>query len=135
MCCQAFLTIRPTGRCFEICVTKEFKRGLVAWSPILFSHPVDLMSTKSRYGFGVIIFDARLLWVRGRIIPPSRQNIDMSKLKDVDDVDKIIRNALLYNSCKVGTGGYFATFDDAIDIPVETLYSTGQEICILRGVS
>ncbi|WP_035793702.1 hypothetical protein [Butyrivibrio sp. AE3006] len=44
------------------------------------------------------------------------------------EIDKILRYPDLFSSCKVGTGGYFVSFNDSIDIPSSLLYDTGELI-------
>lgn len=58
------------------------------------------------------------------------KKIDLTKLVKVDDVDKIIKNEMLFQSVKVGTGGYFITFNDSIDIPSALLYESGEDIAL-----
>ncbi len=53
------------------------------------------------------------------------RKIDLNMLDKVKDMDKVIRNQLLYASCSVGPGGYSAVFNDAIDVPAALLYSSG----------
>ena len=45
------------------------------------------------------------------------KKVDLAKLIDQDGVDKVIRNEALYQSGKIGIGGYAVTFNDSIDIP------------------
>lgn len=56
------------------------------------------------------------------------KKIDLHQMEDVDGVAKVLRNDSLYHSCEVGTGGYFITFYDTIDIPAKLLYERGQTI-------
>lgn len=56
------------------------------------------------------------------------KKVDLTKLAHIDDLDKILCNEDLYNSGKVGTGGYFVTFNDSIDIPAWELYQAGTNI-------
>lgn len=56
------------------------------------------------------------------------KKVDLEKLTDQDGVDKVIRNEALYQSGKVGTGGYSVTFNDSIDIPAWRLYEAGESI-------
>lgn len=58
----------------------------------------------------------------------STKKVDLYALKYFKGVDKIIKNKSLYESGMVGTDGYFATFNDSIDIPVSILYEAGTEI-------
>ena len=58
--------------------------------------------------------------------------IDLKRLTDVDGVDKIMKNDRLYQSCKIGTGGYFVTFDDSIDLSSRLLYEAGINLPLSR---
>ena len=174
----------------------ELMDDLDEWTaPFLFSGFV-------RKGIYTIPRDESLNWVKSRIIPPSRQNIDLilknHKLKEYDegifleisggkcsqdsmyvkqvkqlpefvikrqkknltyvirlsghgvlcvfadgsvrkvnlesfhcdnllenDIKKVLANKELFASCKLGTGGYYITFNDSIDIPAWRLYDSG----------
>lgn len=56
------------------------------------------------------------------------RKIDLAKLETIDGLDKILQNKKLFESCKVATGGYAATFNNSIDIPSHILYSSGKQI-------
>ena len=56
------------------------------------------------------------------------RKIDLSELSDLEGVDAVLKNDKLLDSCKVGTGGYFITFNDSIDIPSDVLYKAGTEM-------
>lgn len=56
------------------------------------------------------------------------KKIDLNALKDVENVDKVLKNERVYQSGKVGTGGYFVTFNDSIDVPADILYREGTTI-------
>ena len=43
-------------------------------------------------------------------------------------LESVLKNDALFSSCKVGTGGYFITFNNSIDIPSENLYTSGISI-------
>ena len=53
------------------------------------------------------------------------KKIELEDLKEVDDMEKVISNERVYQSGKVGTGGYFITFNDSIDIPAGILHDAG----------
>ncbi len=56
------------------------------------------------------------------------KEVDLEKLADEsdnDDIGKILKNQALFESGKVGTGGYFVTFNDSIDIPATDLSRCG----------
>ncbi|SEM24954.1 hypothetical protein SAMN04487770_13037 [Butyrivibrio sp. ob235] len=53
------------------------------------------------------------------------RKIDLRTLSYLPDVDAVIRNRTLFSSCQIGTGGYFITFNDSIDIPASELYEAG----------
>ena len=57
----------------------------------------------------------------------------MSKLDNEDVAEKVCNNIRLLKSCKVGTGGYYLTFNDSIDIPVAELYHAGKLIPLSLG--
>lgn len=177
----------------------ELPENLDEWTaPFLFSGFV-------KRGIYTIPRDESLNWVRSRIIPPSRQNIDFilrnHKLKEYDenifleisrgkcsqdsiyvkplkelpefvidrqkrnligvvrltghnllcmfndgivrklnldgisvspklqpDLEKVLRNDELFASCRLGTGGYFITFNNSIDIPARLLYVEGEKL-------
>ena len=56
------------------------------------------------------------------------RKVSLSKFKNLDGIDSVLNNEKLYRSCKVGTGGYYITFNDSIDIPASELYKSGEEI-------
>ncbi len=56
------------------------------------------------------------------------KKVDLAKLIDQDGVDKVIQNKALYQSGKIGVGGYAVTFNDSIDIPSWRLYEAGERI-------
>lgn len=53
------------------------------------------------------------------------RRVDIEKFKDVEGTDKIIKNNDLYESCRIGAGGYYITFNDSIDISSAVLYGSG----------
>ncbi len=59
--------------------------------------------------------------------------VNMKDMTDIDDVNKVLANERLYQSCKVGTGGYSVTFNDSIDIPANILYERGEKIPLLKS--
>ena len=61
------------------------------------------------------------------------KKIDLADICEVEGVDKIIKNDKLYQSGKVGTGGYFITFNDSIDLPSRILYERGERIPLCLG--
>ena len=56
------------------------------------------------------------------------KKVDISKLRDVDGVDKILKNKSLYLSGELGAGGYYITFNDSYDIPAKKLYDNGENV-------
>ena len=56
------------------------------------------------------------------------RKIDFKTLPASHDMKKILGFKILFESAKVGTGGYFVTFDDSIDIPARLLYKSGKKI-------
>ena len=61
------------------------------------------------------------------------RKIDLSKLDNEDVAEKVCNNIRLLKSCKVGTGGYYLTFNDSIDIPAAELYHAGKLIPLSLG--
>lgn len=61
------------------------------------------------------------------------RKVSLADLCEVEGVDKIISNDKLYQSGKVGTGGYFVTFNDSIDLPARVLYEKGEKIPLHLG--
>ena len=62
----------------------------------------------------------------------SVKKIDLSELSE-DGIEKILRNRDLFESCRVGTGGYSITFNDSIDIPAAVLYRSGIRVPLGLG--
>ncbi len=58
------------------------------------------------------------------------KKISLEQLKDVEGMDKVMKNQSLFASGMVGTGGYCLTFNDSIDVPAKILYETTMEIPI-----
>ncbi len=56
------------------------------------------------------------------------KKINMDSLLSVEGADKVLENKKLFNSCQVGVGGYYITFNDSIDIPAQILYEKGKKI-------
>jgi hypothetical protein len=61
------------------------------------------------------------------------KKVQLSKLENVEGIDKILSNENLFQSGKVGTGGYSVTFNDSIDIPAGILYEEGEQIPLQRN--
>ena len=57
------------------------------------------------------------------------KKIDLSTQLPNADVEKLLKNHQLFSSCKVGVGGYYATFGDSIDLPAWLLYKSGKREC------
>lgn len=58
------------------------------------------------------------------------EKIDSDKNSIMYDIQKVLGNDKLYQSCCVGTGGYSITFNDSIDIPAYILYDAGESISL-----
>ena len=56
------------------------------------------------------------------------KKITLSKLPYIEGLDKVINNDLLFNSCTLGTDGYYITFNNSIDFPSWFLYKEGVRI-------
>ena len=53
------------------------------------------------------------------------RKIDLTNLTENEDIKKVMQNPDLFSSCSLGTGGYYITFNDSIDIYRDTLYNSG----------
>ena len=51
----------------------------------------------------------------------------------IEGIDKVLRNKALFESGKVGTGGYSLTFNDSIDIPSYVLYEAKENLPIRKS--
>lgn len=56
------------------------------------------------------------------------RKIPFEKLYNIDGVEKLMNNAQLLESGRVGAGGYYVTFNNSIDIPAAELYKTGTKL-------
>lgn len=63
----------------------------------------------------------------------SVKKVDLKKLREAEGVDKIISNEKLFESACMGAGGYYATFNDSIDLPSSLLYNGGTLIPIRKN--
>ena len=61
------------------------------------------------------------------------RKIDINELTEPDDVVKVAGNKALFETVKIGAGGYCITFNDSIDIPASVLYMSGAEIPLKPG--
>ena len=61
------------------------------------------------------------------------KRIDLHRLGYIYGVDKVLKNRQLLDSCIVGAGGYYATFNDSIDIPSADLYREGVSLPVQRA--
>ena len=53
------------------------------------------------------------------------RRVNIEELEHVEGTEKIILNNDLYESCRIGAGGYYITFNDSIDISSAVLYRAG----------
>lgn len=60
------------------------------------------------------------------------KKVDLRKLTNIDKVTTVIKNRGVFESCMVGTGGYFLTFNDSIDIPAYAIYEAGVTIPLTK---
>ena len=60
----------------------------------------------------------------------SVKKINLNSISYVEGVNKILKNELLFQSGKLGTGGYFMTFNDSIDIPSYIFYDRGKNVSL-----
>ena len=56
------------------------------------------------------------------------RKIPFEKLYNIDGAEKLMNNAQLLESGRVGAGGYYVTFNNSIDIPAAELYKTGTKL-------
>ena len=56
------------------------------------------------------------------------KRVDVSELTYVDDVDKIIKNTKVFESAKIGLGGFSVVFNDTIELSARLLYKEGNTI-------
>ncbi len=61
------------------------------------------------------------------------KKITLSKLPYIEGLDKVINNDLLFNSCTLGTDGYYITFNNSIDFPSWFLYKEGIRIPLIHS--
>lgn len=53
---------------------------------------------------------------------------DISKWTDLDDINRVVNNQMVFESVKVGTGGYSITFNDSIEVSARLLWDRGKLI-------
>lgn len=63
----------------------------------------------------------------------SVRKISFDKLYNISEAEKLKDNRMLLESGRVGAGGYYATFNNSIDIPAAKLYQTGVKLPLRRG--
>ncbi len=56
------------------------------------------------------------------------RKIDINVLSGIEGFDKVIENRKLFETCMVGAGGYYITFNDSIDVDRSFLYDAGIRI-------
>ncbi|MCR5667165.1 MAG: hypothetical protein K6G01_10070 [Eubacterium sp.] len=56
------------------------------------------------------------------------KKVDLTKCVDVDQLDRVLNNNMLFETGKVATGGYSITFNENIDVPAWKLYECGDMI-------
>lgn len=49
-------------------------------------------------------------------------------LRQVPRIDSVIMNRPLFNTCALGVGGYYLTFNNSIDVPAWLLHKKGKQI-------
>ena len=59
--------------------------------------------------------------------------VDIHKLDYIDGIDKLLSNRDLFESAEIGIGGYYATFNNSIDIPAIDLFNAGTRIPLSRN--
>ena len=58
----------------------------------------------------------------------SKKDSEAQPIDRLAGLDKVLENDRLYRSGKLGTGGYFVTFNDSIDVPTDILYESGEKV-------
>ena len=61
------------------------------------------------------------------------RKIPFEKLYKIDGSEKLMNNAQLLESGRVGAGGYYITFNNSIDIPAAELYKTGTKLPLSKS--
>ncbi|WP_092247815.1 hypothetical protein [Butyrivibrio sp. INlla21] len=56
------------------------------------------------------------------------KKVSLNDISDHKKVDNVIANNDLYESCALGLGGYYVSFNDSIDIPAWLLYEKGRTV-------
>ena len=56
------------------------------------------------------------------------KKVTLASLVDIRNIDKITANLQLFESCRLGTDGYYLTFNDSIDITAGVLYERGEVV-------
>ena len=60
------------------------------------------------------------------------RRIDLRDMYEIPLADKIINNESLFKSICLGSGGYYLTFNDSIDIPARLLYNAGVSLNVTK---
>ena len=61
------------------------------------------------------------------------RKIPLDTLFQIESAEKLSTNRLLLESGQVGSGGYYATFNDSIDIPASILYKAGIKLPLKKS--
>lgn len=61
------------------------------------------------------------------------RKVDLHKLEAENGVDKVLGNAAVLRSGKVGVGGYSVIFNDSIEISARLLQSAGQKLSLTKA--
>lgn len=56
------------------------------------------------------------------------KKFSLEQIKNIDGIDKVMKNQLLFESGKVGTGGYCLTFNESIDVAANLLYEMVEDL-------
>ena len=56
------------------------------------------------------------------------KKVNLEEIKGVENLEKVLKTNALYESGKVGSGGYCLSFNNSIDIPASVLYSAGVDV-------
>ncbi len=115
---------------YDECIFLELSRGKCSQDAMCVKQikelPAYVVERQKRNLSGCILLDGRdvlCIYADGSVM---KTNLKM--FSDVKDVDKVLTNEELFKSGKLGTGGYFITFNNSIDIPAWRMYGVGEPV-------
>ena len=60
----------------------------------------------------------------------SVRKIPLQTINEIEKMDSVIRNRPVLETCSLGVGGYYITFNDSIDVPAWLLHQKGKSVPI-----